>query len=411
MKFVHAADIHLDSPMAGLAAYDGAPLERLRGATRQALVNLVDLAIEEAASFVVIAGDLYDGDWRDFNTGLFFCAQMTRLDRQGIPVFVVQGNHDAESAMTKRLPLPGNVTVFSTRRAETKILDGLRVAIHGRSFASRDVSDNLAATYPAPVKGMFNIGLLHTACDGRAGHAPYAPCTAAELAAKGYEYWALGHVHRREVLNETPYIVFPGNTQGRHARETGPKGCTLVTVEDGAVTALEHRDLDVVRWAQVEIDASACAGLDEVVETALSALEDAAAEAGGRLLAARLRFTGRSPAHAALTRRGDQLAAELRASAMGIGAEGAWIEKILIETRPPVETDKLLQRGDSIGALARSVGTVGPEDMAALSAELADLWSRMPKEAREEGDDDMAVLLREGADLLLARLAEEEAGE
>ena len=192
MKFIHTADIHLDSPLRGLSSYPDAPAERLRTATRDAFQNLVNVAIDEKIDFMVIAGDVYDGDWKDFNTGLFFIRQMGRLRQVGIPVYLLYGNHDAESEMTKGLELPDNVHVFSSRKAETFRVDALKVALHGRSFKVAATTDNLVPSYPDPVSGWLNIGVLHTALEGNAEHAKYAPCSVAELQAKGYQYWALG---------------------------------------------------------------------------------------------------------------------------------------------------------------------------------------------------------------------------
>lgn len=130
MKFLHAADLHIDSPMYGLDDYEGAPVSRLRGASRHAFIALVDLAIAEAVSFVVLAGDIYDGDWIDFRTGLFFREQLLRLRRAGILVFIVKGNHDAQSQITKQLPDVEGVHVFSSLKSETVDLENLGVAVH-----------------------------------------------------------------------------------------------------------------------------------------------------------------------------------------------------------------------------------------------------------------------------------------
>jgi DNA repair exonuclease SbcCD nuclease subunit len=253
-RFIHAADPHLDSPLRGLEAHEGAPVETLRGATRKAFENLVNLAIDEAVNFVVIAGDLYDGDWKDYSTGLFFRGQMVKLQAKGIPVYLIAGNHDAASVISKKLTLPENVHVFSTRTAETMEVPGLAAVIHGRGFPHRAVPENLAVDYPAAVPGKFNLGLLHTSLTGRPDHDTYAPCSEQDLRNKGYAYWALGHIHQPEVISEDPWIVFAGNCQGRHARETGPRGCRLVTVKDSLeVASAEWRDLDVVRWQSVEV--------------------------------------------------------------------------------------------------------------------------------------------------------------
>ena len=222
IRFLHAADIHLDSPMTGLSAYPGAPVEELRTATRRAFTRLVDCAIEERVDFMVIAGDLYDGTWKDFNTGLFFAAQMGRLRGAAIRAVILHGNHDAESGITRTLQLPDNVRVLDARAPETVRLDGLRVAIHGQGFRERDVRENLAANYPDPVPNWFNIGLLHTALAGHDAHAPYAPCSLDQLQAKGYQYWALGHVHEYKELSGRPQDRVPRKPPGSERARNGP---------------------------------------------------------------------------------------------------------------------------------------------------------------------------------------------
>ena len=263
-SFLHAADIHLDSPLRGLSRYGDLPVDEVRSATRAAFDRLIETALERAVDFVVLAGDLYDGDWRDMGTGLYVSAAMGRLGRAGIPVFLLAGNHDAASVITKALPPLENVHIFSTRKSTTHFIEHLNVALHGHSFADREVPENLAADYPDPVPALFNIGLLHTSLGGYAEHPTYAPCSTQELVAKGYDYWALGHVHDHTVLHRDPYVVFPGNLQGRNIREQGKKGAVLVEVEDRHVTSLTHLALDVVRWARVEVDASDAVELDDL---------------------------------------------------------------------------------------------------------------------------------------------------
>ncbi|MCP5115170.1 MAG: DNA repair exonuclease, partial [bacterium] len=265
VKFIHAADIHLDSPLEGLERYEGAPVEEIRGATRRAFENMVRLAIAEPVDFVLIAGDLYDGEWRDAGTGLYFIRQVVKLKEAGIPVFVVLGNHDAANKMTRELPLPDNVRLFSHRAPQTVTLDDLGVAVHGQSFARADITDDLAAGYPAPVADAFNIGLLHTCATGFAGHDRYAPTSVETLQQRGYQYWALGHVHTARTLSEKPPVVFPGNLQGRRITEAGPKGCQVVTVNDDETVERRFEAVDVVRWLTLEVDVAGVAALDEAV--------------------------------------------------------------------------------------------------------------------------------------------------
>ncbi len=419
MKLVHAADLHLDSPLRGLERYEGAPAEQIRGATRRALANLVDLCLEEQADALLIAGDLYDGDWKDYSTALFFAAQMARLREADVPVYLVRGNHDARSEITKHLRLPSNVRGLSTRGPETVRDDRLGLAVHGQGFASRAVSDDLAAAYPDAVAGYFNVGLLHTSLDGREGHDTYAPTTRDVLASKGYDYWALGHVHAREVVARDPWIVFSGNLQGRHARETGAKGASVVDVRDGRVIGVEHRALDVVRWARVEVDAAEAASPDDVVDMVRRALEEACDAADERLLAARVFVRGHTDAHEALEQDRERWEQAIRGQAIDVGGDALWVEKVKIRTAGRLDPIELSSRDDAVGELLRTLHALrdGDDDalIATLHPELARL--KLPPEARE-GDDalrfDRAEVLREALEdverMLLARLSAEGGG-
>jgi DNA repair exonuclease SbcCD nuclease subunit len=417
MKFVHAADIHLDSPLRGLARYEGAPVERVRGATRRALENLVELCLREGAAFLLLAGDLYDGSWKDYSTGLFFAAQMARLRAGGVRVFLVRGNHDAASKITLGLRWPENVRELSVRKPETVVLEDLGVAIHGQGFATKAVTDDLAAVYPSRVDGAFNVGLLHTSVTGREGHESYAPCKVETLVGKGYDYWALGHVHQREVLSELPWIVFPGNLQGRHARETGEKGASLVTLEGARILSVEHRALDVVRWRACTIDVTEAAEAADVVDLVREALERESLACDGRALAARVTLAGATRAHAALRADEERWANEIRMAANDVGEE-VWVEKVLVGTRSTLDLDALAKQDDVVGQVVRSLRALR-DDRAALeelTSSLADLRAKLPVELREAGlalDDPEAVAatLADVEQLILPRLlAREEDG-
>ncbi len=411
MKFLHAADLHLDSPLRGLERYDGAPVDRLRGASRRAMENLVDLCLAEEVDFVVIAGDLYDGDWRDYSTGLFFAAQLSRLRAADIRVYWLRGNHDAASRITRHLRLPETSFELSTRAAQTYVLEDLGVAIHGQGFATRAVSDDLAAHYPAPVAGLFNIGVLHTSVNGRPGHEPYAPCRLETLVEAGYDYWALGHVHAREVLHERPWIVFPGNLQGRHIREVGAKGATLVEVVGGRVAAATHHALDVVRWQRLEVDASDCASPDDVVDAARREFEEASEAADGRLLALRVNVTGRTGAHVALHADAARWLSALRASATDVDPDSIWLEKIALATEAVIDETALRQRDDAIGQLMSSLRDLRSDDerIAAMAASLEEVRAKLPAEVRSGAEDILGTeAVREALDdverILFARL-------
>jgi exonuclease SbcD len=385
MKFVHAADLHLDSPLRGLARYEGAPLEKVRGATRRAFENLVDLCLEEGANFLLLAGDVYDGSWKDYSTGLFFAAQLSRLRVADIPVVLLRGNHDAASQITKHLKLPDNVHEMSVTAPESFEIPALDVCVHGQGFATKAVTDDLASRYPKARRDAFNIGLLHTSVEGREGHENYAPCRVETLVHKGYDYWALGHVHQREVLARDPYIVFPGNLQGRHVRETGPKGATLVTVDNGRIASVESRALDVVRWAVVEVDVAAAASGHDAVDLVRAALGHALAETDGRTLAARVRLVGATPAHFALCSSPEQYTSEIRLAATDIAEDGVFVENIVFRTHTTIDLAAIRGQNDAVGELARSLHAMKDDDgeLCALASELDDLEQKLPLELRE----------------------------
>ena len=390
-RFLHAADIHLDSPLRGLAGQEGSAAERIRAATREALEQLVTLAIAEEVAFLIIAGDLYDGDWRDYRTGLFFAAQMGRLNEAGIPAFVLHGNHDAESQITRRLSLPDNVRVFGARAPETFVLEEIGVALHGQSFRRRDERDNLVPGYPDPLDCDLNIGVLHTGLGGMGGHENYAPCALSDLVAKGYDYWALGHVHQFQVLHEHPHVVFPGNLQGRHIRETGAKGAVLATIRDGVLAELAAVPVDVVRWSLVPVPLSPDARVADAVAQIRAALEQAVdRQADGRLLACRIELRGRTAAHDQLLAAEDHLLAEARSAALGLGVDAAWIEKVVVGTRPDRDAADQAARSDALGELQRMLGEAHADGdlLERLGADPGQMLQRLPHAVRAEIERD-----------------------
>lgn len=388
MKFLHAADIHLDSPLRGLDRYEGAPVDEIRNATRRALENLVALALDEEVNFVILAGDLFDGDWPDFNTGLFFSHQMARLGERNIAVYAIRGNHDAESKITRKLPWPRNVHFFSSRKPESFVVEGSDVVLHGHSFARRDVQEDLAADYPVAVPGKVNIGVLHTSLDGREGHAGYAPTNLDVLRSRGYDYWALGHVHKREIVHREPLIVFPGNLQGRHIKEVGEKGCQLVSLESGGLR-VEHRSVDVFRWARVAVDIEGAANLDDVLDRSTHQFEKALAAADGRAIAVRVHISGRGPAHHLVTAKPEALRNQLRAAAIDRGRGAIWVERIELDTGAAIDLQRMKERNDPVGELLSQLDAAGSGDtglLKALEVELQALKQKLPAELVEAED-------------------------
>ena len=383
MKFIHAADIHLDSPLTGLSAYPDAPVEMLRTATRDAFTNLVTEAIELQIDFMVIAGDLYDGTWKDHNTGIYFCKEMGRLKKADIPVYLLFGNHDAESEMTKKLQLPDNVFFFDTKKPSTFCLEHLKVALHGRSFKEKETTENLASGYPAPVPGMFNIGVLHTALEGNSAHANYAPCSLDELHAKGYHYWALGHVHEYQLWEGASTVVFPGNLQGRHIRETGPRGAVIVTADEHAIQDINRLFVDVLRWASLEVDVTECHSLVEVVRAVGRALEELVDSSISNIpIAVRVTVIGKTVAHGDLFGLELQLRSEVLALAVAIGAERLWIEKVKVATSTADDGEALRARADALSDLQELLHAAesDPDFLKSLQTDLLGLVNKAPLE-------------------------------
>lgn len=417
MRFIHAADVHLDSPLRGLERYDGAPVDEIRGATRRALENLVVLAIDKEVDFVLIAGDLYDGDWKDHNTGLFFVSQMSRLRDANIPVVTISGNHDAANKMTRSLRLPDNVELLSHTRPQTARnakLRELNVAVHGRSFAAAEEFGNLARDYPDRQNNCYNIGLLHTSLAGAEGHESYAPCTLDELQQKQYDYWALGHVHTREVKCDDPPIVFSGNIQGRHIREPGSKGCYLVTVDARGKSTLEFHSLDVFRWHTCEIVAAGAQRPDDVLQLFSTELSKWSRSQTTTPLGLRVVVSGRTRVHERLVADPIGMTSEIRAAAMDVAGGNVWVEQVKFRTSAEGDGDAADSMDGPIGELMRYVHELNNDEarLQSLADDLADLRRKLPGELIR-GDDALLLddpkRLRQWLDevqpLLLGRLS------
>lgn len=331
-RIIHAADIHLDSPLRGLRRLDNADLAtELRAATRRAYDNLVQLCIQEA-DLLVIAGDIYDGDWPSYETGEYFVRGLRTLRDSGIEVALLYGNHDAESSITKRLTMPEGVRVLRTSEPESVEFADLGVVVHGQGYAVRDVFDNLAQHYPHRRDGWVNVGVLHTGIQGIAGHAPYAPCTVDDLTACEYEYFALGHIHEcsEQAGGDNP-VWFSGNLQGRHPRETGPKGALVVDVEAGRAAQVRFKECDVARWEVLEPDLAECEDVEDVVGVMNAEYQEALGQAGDRPLVARFRLLGQTPAASALAAEPERLLAEARS----LVRAGSAVDKVVLDVSPP----------------------------------------------------------------------------
>lgn len=390
-RFLHAADIHLDSPLKGLVLREGAPVERLRRATRDAFENLIATAIARRVDLLVISGDIFDVGLDDAHTGQFFLLQMRKLREAQIPVVLIRGNHDAQDRITYSLPKQDRVFVLDESKPQSLGPEELGidapVAIHGQSFATRHVTERVVERYPARRAGLFNIGLLHTSLDQvGGGHDVYAPCGLADLARLEYQYWALGHIHRRSLPTEAKdksWVVFPGNLQGRHARERGPKGCVLVEVDDRGIAAEpEFIPLDVVRWDECRLTVTADQQQDDVEQAFRLELARLKGAADGRLLSLRVKVTGtcRPDLHRHWLGRSDQMAQQWRDITLYEHGDEVWLEKIEFDAAPRRELEEIDE--SAVGELLHLIEELGQESamIDEFQKSLADLRNKLPLE-------------------------------
>ncbi|KGA93586.1 metallophosphoesterase family protein [Leptospirillum ferriphilum] len=389
MKFFHASDIHLDSLLRNLALDEPEQIGRIRHATRDAFGTLVDRCIEEKVSLLLLVGDLFDRDNPNMQIVRFLRHELGRLDREGIRVVIVKGNHDADNRIGRFLDLPSNAVVLDDARPQQLAFPDLGVAVTGQSFSPGPVTENLALAYPPPLPGFFNIALLHTSLSGYTEHEPYAPCSLNDLQARKYDYWALGHIHKREILSRDPAIIYPGNLQGRNAKETGPKGAMCVEVEGNRIISLDFVPLDVVRWHSLQIDSTGIRETAILAKTVRQKLEEVLQLSDGRPAAVRVTFSSRSSLTGSVLDRPESLRSWVLEVASELSLDDLWIEKVRVER--PQERDRPVSRLDSDFAAVLAEVLQNPDALkASLDVELASLRRNLPEELRDEVDSGTA---------------------
>ncbi|MBB4210692.1 DNA repair exonuclease SbcCD nuclease subunit [Rhodothalassium salexigens DSM 2132] len=426
-RFLHTADVHLDSPLRSLSLRDAEAGRTIANATRQSFARIVDLCLEEQVDALLIAGDLYDGDLRSMKTAAFLTGQMRRLTDAGIAVCLIQGNHDAASVVTRDLAWPEGVFQFPPDGGTVALQDG-RVAVHGVSFARPQAPHSLLPVYPAPVAGAINVGLLHTSLAGSAEHDTYAPCALADLLAHGYDYWALGHIHKRMVHAEAPVaVVMPGIPQGRHINEAGVKTVTLAEIDDDGRTRLAERVVAPAQFERVAVDLDGLAQWSALPERLEAALAEARAGVAADHLVARLTLTGATGLAARLVRDADMVVEEATEAGRRVG--GVLIDRLDNRTEPAGRDDGAVETKAAadalplaeLGALLRTPGPGRERVAAEVADQAAGLQRKLPPEVRDRlldpaADDPVAAYLDTGAQAVLARLtargsADPESGE
>ena len=368
-SFVHAADLHLDTPFEGIARVSPAIAARLRDASLEAFDGLVELAIARRAAFALIAGDVYDGASRGVRAQLRFLKGLERLAGHGIQTFVVHGNHDPLEGWSAIRSWPEGVTVFGGDGVAAVPVerDGRRLAtVYGISYGRREETENLIPRFKRGAGRGLHVGLVHCSVGVESEHAPYCPCTLRDLQAAGMDYWALGHIHRRCTVNRAaPWIVYPGNLQGRSPKpsECGAKGAIVVEADEGGIKDVSFAALDRVRFVALELDIADIGDLADLRRVLAVTVDKFTREHAGRGLLVRVVLTGRGDLHRDLARQGviEGVLAELRAD-----AEDAdpflWWESIICRTRATLELEAIRLRGDFSAELLRVWDALGADD-------------------------------------------------
>ena len=297
-RFIHCSDLHIDSPFKGLIRTAPSIESALRAATEKAWLNIVGLAIRERVDAVLVAGDIFDSADRSLRAQFKFREGLRLLDAAGIPAFIACGNHDPLESWARTLEFPDNVKLFQadTVQGYPVIRDGRAVAqVYGISFPGRDVHENLALRFGREARDGFAVGLLHANVGGNREHDNYAPCSVSDLRDVGLDYWALGHIHKREVVSVAhPAIVYCGNSQARHFKEAEPKGCCLVTLREEAEPDIRFIPADAVRFLDVDIEITGAPGPDDLADAVIAGLESHSQDAADRPIVARAALTGRA---------------------------------------------------------------------------------------------------------------------
>jgi len=402
IKILHTADVHLDSPLKSLALRDEELRDQVHTATRTAFTRIINTAIAENVSALLIAGDLFDRVERSARTAAYLTGQLDRLRDSNIRVFYVKGNHDAENPLTGELSLPDNVHIFDGRGGKVQLSED--IWIHGVSFANRHAPESLLPKFSAPVAGAINIAMLHTSLAGAAGHDPYAPCTVKDLVAAGFDYWALGHVHRRQVHAEAPWIIMPGTPQARDIGEPGPKSATLLTI--GETIEVAEVPTSSVEFLNVTIDATEAENEDGLRGLLRNVLRETANSLISDSGVIRLFLTGSTPRRWQILRDQDVWIEAVSQYARETGS--LWLDKLVFNLSDVAETGS--SATDELAAIMETIRQE-PGFAETCRADIKTIMAELPAQRRGElvpDENSMDALARRlseaGTQRMLARM-------
>lgn len=355
LTFLHIADLHLDSPFSGLSNLPKSIFKRVQESTFTSLSRLINAAIEERVDLVVISGDLFDGEDRSLRAQSRFRREMERLQKQDIDVYIIHGNHDHLGGSWPHFEWPSNVHVFTSEEVEVKAYEkgGQVLAyIYGFSYMRKSVEENKTRFYVKKEEVPYHIGLLHGSIEGESSHSRYAPFLLSELQQKEFDYWALGHIHKREVLSENPPIIYPGNIQGRHRKETGEKGGYLVTLSSQGASTTFIPTAEIL-WETTSFDISGIKSYNELTDQLLTIKDRLRKGKQGLFLT--IELTGSGPLHESLQ---DITTQEDVVTLLNDDEESinfVWVNKVKFNSQVEIDRDKLKKESHFISDLLENI--------------------------------------------------------
>jgi len=418
VRFIHTADLHLDTPFKGLSRLNSDLSKRLKDATFRSFRNIINLCSEKKVDFLVISGDIFDSESKSLAAQLRFVSELKSLSEKGIPVYFVCGNHDPLKSWLDKIDLPENVLRFghSEGQFHTFWKSGTAIAdIHGISFNEKAITRNLAAEFrmapdPAPV----SIAVLHGTIGSPGPHENYAPFTRGDVAGKGFDYWAMGHIHKNRIVSHSnPAIVYPGNPQGRDFGEPGEKGCYLVEITDGHDPTFEFIQSQVIRFESLEIDMSVVSKIELLRDKINEALENSENYNNEVDYILRINLTGRSGLHKSINDKAEIIElVDFLNEEVSDQQYLRWIDQVYVNTRPEIDIEKI-KKGTGFPAEVLNNFDIYFEDKNKLAelikiAEEEFVNAQAKKEAGDFSENNSAEMLEKARMILLDKLIREE---
>jgi len=413
LKFIHTADLHLGSKFCGISGMNQDLAKKLSKATFTAFDNIVSHCIDNKVDFLLISGDIYDSADRRIYEQLEFRRRLAKLSEHNISVYLAFGNHDPLSGWSAKIDWPSNVNIMSGSNPECLFYESggeKRAAIVGMSYKQSNTTVNLTKYYPEKDNSWpFTIGMLHCNLGTDTGHDPYSPCSVKDLTDKNYDYWALGHIHKPQIIQKSgPAIVYPGNPQGRDMGESGVRGCYIVTVSNSGITQTEFIETAEIKWEKVSVNVSKIPDENNLIKEIENVIQKIRRNSGDKPTFLRLTLTGRSPVHSLLSGDGvtDDIIRHFR-DEEDDNSNFVYLEKIIDNTEPEIDLGKVAEREDIVGDIVQiSDSLLKDEDkLQSVRLKLDDLFksNKGKKFIENLSDDEMEALVKEARTYLLDR--------